>query len=249
MEANFYWYPETCNPLDSLRRIELSREWRDYAIDIQVRGAYPNYLLKYFERKNINIHNQPEDDDILKEGTVDYLGFSYYNTSVATTRVNADETGGNVISAIRNPYLKDSDWGWQVDPIGLRVILNDLYDKYQIPLFVVENGIGAVDKLEDGKIIDDYRIEYFHDHFVQLKKAVEEDGVPIMGYTSWGIIDLVSNGGGEMDKRYGFIYVDMDNEGRGSKERIIKKSYGYIKQVFESNGEDLNIRGEYDIYG
>lgn len=249
MEANFYWYPETCNPLDSLRRIELSREWRDYAIDIQVRGYYPNYLIKYFERNNINLITNPEDEEILKNGVVDFLGFSYYNTSVATTRVNAEETGGNVISAIRNPYLKDSEWGWQVDPVGLRVILNDLYDKYQIPLFIVENGLGAIDKLENDKIVDDYRIDYFHDHFVELKKSIELDGVPVMGYTSWGAIDLVSNSGGEMDKRYGFIYVDMNNDGEGSKRRIKKKSFGYIKQVFESNGEDLEIKEDYNIYG
>lgn len=248
MEANFYWYPETCNPVDSLRRIELSREWRDYAIDIQVRGYYPNYLKKLLERNHISLKTEPGDEEILKEGKVDFLGFSYYNTSVATTRLNAEETGGNVISAVRNPYLKDSEWGWQTDPVGLRVILNDLYDKYQIPLFIVENGLGAVDRLEDGKVIDDYRINYFHDHFAQLKDAIELDGVPVMGYTSWGVIDLVSNSGGEMDKRYGFIYVDMDNEGNGTKKRILKKSYGYIKQVYESNGSDLDIRKEYNVY-
>lgn len=242
MEANFYFYPETCNPADSIRKNELSREWRDYATDVQVRGYYPNYLLRLFEREGIELKCEPSDEQTLREGKVDFIGFSYYNTSVATTSKTAEETGGNVISGVRNPYLRDSEWGWQIDPVGLRVVLNDLFDRYQVPLFVVENGLGAVDVLEDGKVHDDYRVTYFHDHIVQLEKAIAEDGVDVLGYLTWAPIDLVSNSGGEMDKRYGFIYVDMDNEGKGSKDRLIKDSYWYMKQVFESNGEDLETK-------
>lgn len=242
MEANFYWYPETCNPDDQLRAIELSNEWRNFASDVQIRGHYPAYMLKMFERENIVLSVQKDDYELLKKGTVDFLGFSYYNSSVATVRLNAEETNGNVISAIVNPYLEKSEWGWQVDPKGLRIVLNDLYSKYEIPLFVVENGVGATDTLEENDVInDDYRIKYFHDHFIQLKTAIEHDGIDVMGYTAWGCIDLVSASGGEMDKRYGFIYVDMDNKGQGSKRRIKKKSFDYIKQVYESNGEKLGM--------
>lgn len=240
MQANFFWYSESCNPDDYQRAVELSREWRDFYSDVQVRGYYPAYQLKFFERKGIVLKTEQADDQILKEGTVDFIGFSYYNSSVATTRINPEETGGNVISSILNPYLEKTKWGWQVDPRGFRIVLNYLYDRYQIPLFVVENGLGEEDKIEqDGRIHDDYRIKFVHDHVEQMKKAIELDGVEIMGYTSWGCIDLVSASGGEMDKRYGFVYVDMDNKGNGTKQRKKKDSFQYIRQVYGSNGENL----------
>ena len=181
-----------------------------------------------------------EDAKILKEGTVDYIGFSYYMTNVASSDPNKEKTGGNMLEGIRNPYLKATDWGWQIDPVGLRLSLNNLYDRYQIPVFIVENGMGAVDKVEeDGSIHDTYRIAYLKEHIKQLKLAVEEDGVDLMGYTPWGCIDLVSAGTGEMKKRYGFIYVDRDDVGNGTLARSKKDSFYWYKEVIASNGENL----------
>lgn len=171
---------------------------------------------------------------------MDYVGFSYYMSTVSTTDKNAEMTGGNQIMACRNPYLKESEWGWAVDPLGLRISLNQIYDRYHLPMFVVENGFGAVDKIEeDGSIIDDYRIDYFRQHIQAVKDAVLLDGVDLMGYTPWGCIDVVSSGTGEMKKRYGFIYVDMDDTGHGSLKRSKKKSFDWYKKVIATNGEDL----------
>ena len=170
---------------------------------------------------------------------MDYIGFSYYNSNVATTR-EVELIGGNMMNAVKNPYLTASDWGWQTDPIGLRIALNNLYDRYQIPLFIVENGLGAIDTVnEDGTIDDDYRIEYLRQHIITMKQAVDEDGVDLMGYTVWGPIDLVSAGTGEMRKRYGFIYVDRDDSGNGTYARSKKKSFNWYKKVIATNGEDL----------
>ena len=170
---------------------------------------------------------------------MDYIGFSYYNSNVATAR-EVELIGGNMLNAVKNPYLKASDWGWQTDPIGLRIALNQLYDRYQIPLFIVENGLGAVDTIEpDGTIVDDYRIDYLRQHIEAMKAAVEEDGVDLIGYTPWGCIDVVSCGTGQMKKRYGFIYVDRDDEGQGSLTRLKKKSFDWYRKVIASNGEEL----------
>lgn len=140
---------------------------------------------------------------------------------------------------LRNPYLEASDWGWQIDPVGLRITLNKIYNRYQIPLMVVENGLGAVDVVEkDGSINDDYRINYLKAHIEQMKEAIG-DGVELMGYTPWGCIDLVSAGTGEMKKRYGFIYVDKNNDGTGTLNRFKKKSFNWYKEVIKSNGENL----------
>lgn len=172
---------------------------------------------------------------------MDYIGFSYYNSNVASHGMDRDMTPGNMLHTVKNPYLKASDWGWTVDPVGLRLALNYLYDRYQIPLFVVENGLGAVDEVEeDGSIHDTYRIAYLRDHIGQMKLAVEEDGVELMGYTPWGCIDLVSAGTGEMKKRYGFIYVDKDNDGNGTLGRSRKDSFAWYRKVIASNGEDLS---------
>ena len=183
---------------------------------------------------------EPEDAGILRNGTVDYIGFSYYMSTVSTTDKNAEMTGGNQIMAYRNPYLKQSEWGWAVDPLGLRISLNQIYDRYRLPMFIVENGFGAVDTIEpDGTINDDYRIDYFRQHIQAMKDAVLIDGVDLMGYLPWGCIDLVSAGTGEMKKRYGFIYVDMDDQGHGTLNRMKKKSFYWYKHVIETNGEDL----------
>lgn len=185
------------------------------------------------------------DEDIrdLKEGTVDYIGFSYYMTGVSSAGRELDETDGNMTKVVSNPYLKKSDWGWQIDPTGLRIALNNLYDRYQIPVFIVENGLGAYDKLEeDGRIHDTYRIEYLREHIKALKDAVEIDGVDLLGYTPWGCIDLVSAGTGQMSKRYGFIYVDCDDEGNGTLERVRKDSFYWYKKVIADNGETLDVQ-------
>jgi 6-phospho-beta-glucosidase len=208
--------------------------------DVQARGYYPSYAKKMFEEKNISIEMEPEDEKILLENTVDYISFSYYvSITVSADEKNLEKSGGNMFGGINNPYLKASEWGWQIDPVGLRYVLNMLYDRYQKPLFIVENGLGAVDKVEeDGSINDDYRIEYLREHLIQTREAIA-DGVELMGYTTWGPIDLISVSTGEMKKRYGFIYVDMDNEGKGTLERSKKKSFYWYKKVIETNGDNL----------
>ena len=198
-------------------------------------------MKQYFKQNNIEIKMEDGDAEILKEGTVDFIGFSYYMTFVVSGQNDGKKlTGGNMMKGIKNPYLKASDWGWQVDPVGFRISLNNLYNRYEIPLFCVENGFGAVDTIEeDGSINDDYRIDYLKQHISEMKKAITIDGVEMIGYTPWGCIDLISAGTGEMKKRYGFIYVDKDNEGNGTLERRRKKSFYWYKKVIESNGEIL----------
>lgn len=226
-------YPYSCNPDDIMESIIRERQTLFFG-DVQVRGVYPSYMTRYFEKNNISIDMWPGDEEILKQHTVDFISLSYYMSHVVTT----DPEGKQKTSTgeITNPYLDISDWGWQIDPIGLRITLNQYYDRYQKPLFVVENGLGAIDRVEDGnRIDDDYRIKYLNDHIAQLGKAID-DGVDLIGYTTWGPIDIVSAGTGEMKKRYGFIYVDRDNDGRGTLKRIPKKSFYWYKKVIESNG-------------
>ena len=232
-------YPLTCRPEDVWESIEFNRD-KDFFMDVQCNGYYPDFKLKEYERKGITIQKEEGDDEIIAEGTVDYIGFSYYMSTASTMDKKAEKTGGNNIFGVKNPYLKASEWGWQIDPLGLRISLNQIYYKYHLPMFIVENGFGAVDRIEEnGEINDDYRIEYFRQHIQAIKDAVEIDGVDLMGYTPWGCIDLVSAGTGEMKKRYGFIYVDMDDKGNGTLERKRKKSFYWYKKVIESNGENL----------
>ena len=232
-------YPMTCRPEDMWESMKFNHE-REFFMDVQCRGKYPNYRLKEYERKGIELVTEPGDDKILQEGTVDYIGFSYYMSTVSTTDKNAAKTSGNQVMAYRNPYLKESEWGWAIDPLGLRISLNQIYDRYQLPMFIVENGFGAADTVEeDGSINDDYRIDYFRQHIQAVKDAVLLDGVDLIGYTPWGCIDLVSSGTGEMKKRYGFIYVDMDDQGNGTLKRSRKKSFYWYKHVIETNGEEL----------
>ena len=206
------YYPYTCKPEDVWEARKSDRE-NYFFIDVQARGKYPNYVLKELERKGIKIEIQPGDEELLQAHTVDFVSFSYYSTRVATSD-KLEETQGNIFASVKNPYLKASEWGWQIDPLGLRTTMNDIYDRYQKPLFIVENGLGAVDTPdENGYVEDDYRIDYLAKHIQAMKDAVEIDGVDLLGYTTWGCIDLVSAGTGEMKKRYGFIYVDRDNEG------------------------------------
>ena len=214
-------------------------------IDVQARGYYPGYAVKLFERMGLDLGITEEDRRILRENTVDYVSFSYYSSRCITTQEGVGETTGNAFKGTRNPYLKVSEWGWQIDPLGLRITLNSLYDRYQKPLFIVENGLGAKDELvEDGQgsytVDDQYRIDYLRAHIQAFKQAVEEDGVELLGYTPWGCIDLVSASTGEMAKRYGFIYVDRDNQGNGSLKRYKKRSFEWYKKVIASNGEELD---------
>jgi 6-phospho-beta-glucosidase len=235
------YYPMTCKPEDVWASIESDRE-NYFFIDVQSRGEYPAYALRKMEREGIRVMMEEGDAEILKEHTVDFISFSYYSSRVEVgDKGNAGRSAGNVFESVRNPYLESSEWGWQIDPLGLRITMNTLYDRYQKPLFVVENGLGAVDTLdENGYVADDYRIEYMARHIEAMRDAVEIDGVDLWGYTSWGCIDLVSAGTGEMKKRYGFIHVDRDNEGHGTLKRTRKKSFGWYKQVIASNGEDVS---------
>ncbi|HIG0358553.1 TPA: 6-phospho-beta-glucosidase [Clostridium sporogenes] len=240
MLAGGNYYPYTCNPKDVWRSINEDR--RNYFfIDVQARGEYPRYALLDLQKKGINIKIEKGDLDLLKENTVDFITFSYYTsrTSSADPKIN-NMTGGNIYESLKNPYLKSSEWGWQIDPLGLRISLNVLYDRYQKPLFISENGLGANDVPDENDYInDDYRIEYLREHIKAMRDAIVLDGVDLFGYTMWGPIDLVSASTGEMKKRYGFIYVDKNNEGQGSLKRSKKKSFYWYKKVIESKGEDL----------
>ena len=235
------FYPYSCNPDDVMMSVESMHE-RYYFTDVHCRGHYPAYAKKQWEREGNAPIMQPEDEQILQEGKVDYLGFSYYmsNTVKAdVNEINSGLNGGNAHS-VANPYVKASEWGWNIDPIGLRYTLSVLYERYEIPLFIVENGFGAIDKLEEDKSCDDsYRIEYFKNHIIEMKKAVEIDGVDLIGSTPWGCIDVVSFGTGELRKRYGFIYVDLNDDGTGTGKRYKKKSFEWYQKVVASNGEEL----------
>ena len=232
-------YPLTCNPDDIVRNQEQMRETNWYCSDVMVRGEYPAYAKRIWERKGITIKMEPGDLEIIKEGTVDFYTFSYYMSNCITVDPNAKGTEGNIVAGAKNPYLEASAWGWQIDPKGLRYTLNEIYDRYRIPLMVVENGLGAYDeKGEDGMVHDTYRIDYLRKHIEQMKESVK-DGVDLMGYTPWGCIDLVSASTGEMAKRYGFIYVNKFDDGSGDLSREKKESFGWYKKVIESNGELL----------
>nr|WP_279010775.1 6-phospho-beta-glucosidase [Vagococcus fluvialis] len=233
-------YAYTCKPEDVWAAKKTDRE-NYFFIDVQSRGEYPAYALKELERKGIELPIEDGDLDILKENTVDFISFSYYSSHVQAEKMSEEnKTDGNAFDSIKNPYLESSEWGWQIDPLGLRITMNELYDRYQKPLFVVENGLGAVDiPDENGYVVDDYRIDYLRAHIKAMRDAVELDGIDLLGYTTWGCIDLVSAGTGEMKKRYGFIYVDRDDQGNGTLKRTKKKSFEWYKQVIATNGEEL----------
>ena len=231
-------YAATCSPDDQVAVREKMMALYYYG-DVHVRGYYSNTCTAMWRRQNTTAPIMEEgDEEILRKGKVDYIGFSYYFSSIEGG--NAEQIEGNVIAGGRNPYLKITDWGWQIDPVGLRNTLNKLYDRYQVPLFIVENGMGALDTVEeDGSIHDPYRISYLKEHIREMIKAVEEDDVDLMGYTPWGCIDLVSAGTGEMRKRYGFIYVDKHDDGTGTLARSRKDSFFWYKKVIETNGACL----------
>lgn len=233
-------YPYSCAPADVWEAMKENRE--GYAlIDVQARGIYPEYFLRTLAAQNIHLPVAEDDLDVLREHTVDFISLSYYSSRVAKAdSEHIKKAGGNIFSTLRNPHLDVSEWGWQIDPLGLRITLNSLYDRYQKPLFIVENGLGAQDHIdEDGKVHDSYRISYLKAHIQAMMKAVETDGIPLLGYTAWGCIDIPSASKGEMTKRYGFIYVDQDNMGNGSGKRIPKDSYYWYTKVIASNGQML----------
>lgn len=234
-------YPLTPAPDDVLACMAAEHK-NDFFGDVQVRGRYPGYMLRYFRENGIAIHMEPEDEEILQH-TVDFVSFSYYMSVCGTADPNQKAGPGNILGGVPNPHLKASEWGWQIDPQGLRYTLNRYYDRYQKPLFIVENGLGAMDELVIGPdgvptVEDDYRIQYLNDHLVQVREAIE-DGVPVMGYTVWGCIDIVSASSAELKKRYGLIYVDRNDDGSGSLNRYKKKSFGWYQQVIQTNGSSL----------
>ena len=235
-------YPYSCAPEDMIASVK-ANERRFFYSDVHVRGEIPTYTEKYWEQKGLTIDISEKERQILRQGTVDYIGFSYYMSGTITTLPDVEGRQTEDIPSaklVKNPYITASDWGWPIDPVGLRYVLNTVYQRYDLPLFIVENGFGAYDQLTDSnEIHDDYRINYLREHIEQMKKAVVEDGVPLIGYTPWGIIDIVSFGSGEMEKRYGMIYVDKDNTGKGTLQRLKKDSFAWYQQVIETNGEQL----------
>ena len=241
MLAGGTYYPWSCDPEDVFSAIR--QDHANYFFsDVQVRGRYAPYAVKDMARRGVTPHMEPEDEATLRVGCVDFVSFSYYSSRCISA--HPEKTGAmqttNAAQTLRNPHLKSSEWGWQIDPLGLRIVLNNLYDRYQLPLFIVENGLGAKDTVEpDGSIHDSYRIDYLREHIKAMEQAVNEDGVDRIGYTTWGPIDLVAASTGQMSKRYGFIYVDMNDDGTGSKDRRRKDSFYWYKQVIATNGEDL----------
>lgn len=239
MIARLQNYPLTCKPEDVLMQQEQNR-FNYFPTDVQAKGFYPQNILNYYKENNINIDWYPDYEQILKDGTVDFVSISYYHTAVISSDPDKIEPIGSFVRSLNNPYLKKTDWGWNIDPIGLRITLNDMNDRYGLPIFIVENGLGAHDALLDNdKVHDQYRIDYLKEHIKAIKAAIN-DGANVLGYTPWGCIDLVSCGDCQMNKRYGFVYVDADDEGNGSYKRYKKDSFYWYKKVIESNGEDLD---------
>ncbi len=240
MDCFILTYAATCDPADVwANQVEMDRmNW--YCSDVQVRGAYPYYARRYWREHGVELQVEPGDLEDIAAGKVDFYTFSYYMSNTVTTHGDAEVTGGNMVSGGKNPYLESTDWGWQVDPTGLRIALNQIYARYQIPMMVVENGMGALDEVEkdaDGtpRVHDPYRIDYLRKHVAAMGEAID-DGVDLIGYTWWGPIDLVSAGTGEMRKRYGFIYVDKHDDGTGDYSRIRKDSFYAYQQIIRSNG-------------
>ena len=234
-------YPLTPNPDDVMKTLETDRSNLLFS-DVHVRGKYPSYAKRLFREHNIEIQMEEGDEEILKN-TVDFISFSYYMSICETSDPSQKGGKGNIMAGVPNPYLAESEWGWQIDPKGLRYVLNTLYDRYEKPLFIVENGLGAMDELVEDEhgnktVKDDYRIKYLNDHLMQVAEAID-DGVEVMGYTTWGCIDLVSASTAELRKRYGFIYVDRNDDGTGTLERYKKKSFDWYKEVIETNGASL----------
>jgi len=231
-------YPLTPDPADVMETLQQNRDWLFFG-DVQTRGYYPAYMQRFFKQQGITL-DITEQDRLDLRAEIDFISFSYYMTGCVTTDEEQNQKErANILNMVPNPHLASSEWGWQIDPQGLRYLMNVLYDRYQKPLFIVENGLGARDTVEaDGSINDDYRIAYLNDHLVQVREAIE-DGVEVLGYTCWGPIDLVSASKAEFSKRYGFIYVDRDDQGNGTLARTRKKSFYWYQNVIKTHGESL----------
>ena len=233
-------YPLTPDPRDVKKAEEVERE-NLFVSDTLIRGHYPYYMKRFLRENGIELNVTPEDEELLSSCRIDFLAMSYYNTNAETVTKDARAAGGNLFGGVKNPYLEETQWGWQIDPLGIRILLNKLAQRYDnFPLMIVENGIGAKDRVEDGQIHDDYRISYLSDHLKQVREALE-DGVELIAYTMWSFIDLVSASGGKMSKRYGLVYVDRDDDGKGTNKRICKDSYywyrDFLRKMKESQGE------------
>ena len=239
MLASMLNYPLTCHPDDVLLAQQTNQVKYLFCGDVMIRGRYPNYIGRWFREQDIHIEMQPEDEAILAQGKVDFCALSYYMTYCTGHDRSAEKISGNLLEGLKNPYLETSEFGWQIDPVGLRYLLNDLYDRWQLPLMIVENGLGAKDTVEDGKVHDAYRIAYLREHIKALEATISEDNVPVMGYMPWSALDLIALSTGNVEKRYGFIYVDVDNEGNGSYDRIPKDSFAWYKKGIATNGKDM----------
>ncbi|UJF15967.1 family 1 glycosylhydrolase [Jeotgalibaca sp. MA1X17-3] len=239
MISGITFYPGTPDPDDILLN---QYKWENiiyYCGDVQCRGEYPSFAKRLWDLHHVQLEITEQDKKDLKEGCVDIYTFSYYMSTIVTTHPNEDVVSGNYSSGVRNPYLTYSQWGWALDPKGLRYYIEKIYDRYKIPLMITENGLGAMDHVEaDGSIHDTYRIDYLREHIKEIKVAINH-GADVIGYTSWGCIDLISSSTGEMSKRYGFIYVDRDNQGRGTLNRSRKDSFYWYQKVIQSNGSNL----------
>ncbi len=240
MTACFCYYPYSCSPEDNLKTVKEEQINQWFCSDVLVRGYYPSYMNRFFEERGISFEVAEEDERLLKKYTADFVSFSYYQSSVISVE-EKEKTAGNLVTVTKNPYLKANEWGWQMDAAGLRTSLNKIFDRYERPVFIAENGLGSRDVLEeDGKVHDWYRIDYLKEHFEQIKEA-QRDGVEVLGYAMWGIIDIVSEGSCEMEKRYGTVYVDGDNMGNGTYRRVKKDSFEWYKNFIQ---EEKGKRGK-----
>lgn len=239
MNCGMFTYPLTCDPADVAANQRRKQDLIFFSSDVQARGYYPSYSERVWADRGVAVDVSEEDKTDLMAGKVDYFAFSYYSTNCVTTHDDAEQSSGNLSMGARNPYLQASDWDWQIDPEGLKTALHELYDRYQMPLLIVENGMGAHDTLEvDGSIHDPYHVEYMRAHIAKMREAVEE-GVDLMGYTMWSCIDLCAASTGEVSKRYGFVYVDVNDDGTGTFARYKKDSFDWYRRVIETNGEEL----------
>lgn len=239
MTCHITLYPLTPNPADIVLAQHDDALRNNFCSDVQLRGEYPYYQLKYMADEGLKIDITDDDRRVLKENPHDFYAFSYYMSVCVTAQKDAAQTSGNIMGGARNPYLEESEWAWQIDPKGLRYTLNKVYDRYGVPVMITENGLGATDELVDGRVHDSYRIRYLRDHIEQMREAIN-DGVELVAYTPWAAIDLVSVSTGEMRKRYGFIYVDVNDQGEGTFDRFRKDSFTWYQRVISTNGRDLD---------
>lgn len=241
MVAGQCYYPFSSHPEDNMLAYQKFQDIFCYSADALIRGKYPSFAKRLWREDHVDFEVSEEDKQIMEAGKSDFLAFSYYNSNCVTTQLEqVERSSGNLSTSVKNPFIKYSEWGWGMDPRGIKYFLHMLYDRYQKPLFIVENGLGAIDKVQnDGTINDEYRIQYLREHIKNMREAIDE-GVNLIGYTTWGCLDLVSASTGQTEKRYGFIYVDIDDEGNGSLKRIKKDSFYWYQKVIRSNGADLD---------